>query len=69
MTIWDAENGKKLKEFNDNQAIISSLEFSPNGALLALGSYDQKLLIIDSKVKNIYLHKINFTIFFFLSLF
>ncbi|PKK76997.1 WD40 repeat-like protein [Rhizophagus irregularis] len=49
VTIWDAENGKKLKEFNDNQAIISSLEFSPNGALLALGSYDQNLLIIDSK--------------------
>jgi len=49
VTIWDAENGKKLKEFNDNLAIISSLEFSPNGAFLALGSYDRNLLIIDAK--------------------
>ena len=66
MTIWDAENGRKLKEFNDNQAIISSLEFSPNGALLAIGSYDQNLLIIDSKVKiYIHIHKVIFQYYYF----
>ncbi|CAI2165097.1 10232_t:CDS:10 [Funneliformis geosporum] len=49
VTIWDTENGKKLKELKNNQAIVSTLEFSPNGAFLALGSYDQTLLIIDAK--------------------
>ena len=52
VTIWDAENGKRLKEISKNQALISSLEFSPSGSFLAIGSYDQSLLIIDSKVNK-----------------
>lgn len=46
--VWDWKNGRLVRELEGVVSLVSSLAFSPNGKLLAAGSYDKKIRIWDT---------------------
>ncbi len=45
--IWDVATGKLIVEFSGHKSDVESVAFSPNGALLASGSFDGTILLWD----------------------
>jgi RNA polymerase sigma factor (sigma-70 family) len=46
--IWDMTSGKEIQVLKGHQGPISTLAFSPDGKLLATGSYDTTVLLWDA---------------------
>ena len=47
--IWDVATGENIHTFKGHNTDIQSLAFSPDGTLLASGSYDGTILLWDLK--------------------
>ena len=47
--IWDVEHDYKLQMFTEKTDWIWSIAFSPDGTLLASGSFDGTILLWDMK--------------------
>lgn len=46
--IWNAETGEKLFTLNGHVSTVHVAAFSPDGAMLATGSYDRKVIVWDA---------------------
>lgn len=47
--LWDVENGEDIATFSGHSSDIQDLAFSPDGTMLATGSYDKTILLWDLK--------------------
>lgn len=43
--VWDAETGEKLFTLNGHVSTVHVAAFSPNGSMIATGSYDRKIIV------------------------
>jgi WD40 repeat protein len=46
--LWDATSGRRLRVLNGHTDWVNSLAYSPDGALLASGSYDNTIILWDA---------------------
>src|SRR5262249_22141084 len=51
--VWDAENGKSLRDFGKLDGHVNCIAFSPDGKLLAAGSSDGKITISNADAENV----------------
>ena len=48
--IWDVPSGKQVHEFRGHDSSVQSMDFSPNGAMLATGCRNGTILVWDCKL-------------------